>query len=237
MYSWYPPDVLMVSPNVLNIPPHVSRYPPMNWTSPMYSWYPPDVLMVSLQCTEHPPMYSWYPSNVLNTPRCTHDIPPMYSWYPPDVLMVSPDVLNTPRCTEHPPMYWTHIIQGGSCYTWQPLSSRRTTLRAIFCKSHPTCDSRVFRISSYFNQLKIKVILEYGRNFSFIRHFVEFLGGRETTIVFQNMQSVSTSYILKSSLSVLELLFRVQVTSTWTLLRTEHNYKKINTFTFGDNTF
>ena len=45
-----------------------------------------------------------------------------------------------------------------------------TLLRAIFCKSHPTCDSRVFRISPCFNQLKIKVILEYGRNFSFIRH-------------------------------------------------------------------
>ena len=50
-------------------------------------------------------------------------------------------------------------------------------LRAIFCKSHPTCDSRVFRISSFFNELKIMVILEYGRNFSFIKHFVEFLGG------------------------------------------------------------
>ena len=71
------------------------------------------------------------------------------------------------------------------------------SLRAIFFKSHPTCDSRVFRISSYFNQLKIKVIPEYGGNFSFIRHFVEFLGGRETTAVFQKMQSVSTSYILK----------------------------------------
>ena len=58
-------------------------------------------------------------------------------------------------------------------------------LRAIFCKSHPTCDSRVFRISSYFNQLKVKAILEYGRNFSFIRHFVEFLGGQETTVVFK----------------------------------------------------
>ena len=32
-------------------------------------------------------------------------------------------------------------------------------------------------MSSYFNQLKMKVILEYGRNFSFIKHFVEFLGG------------------------------------------------------------
>ena len=71
-------------------------------------------------------------------------------------------------------------------------------LRAIFCKSHPTCDSRVFRISSYFNQLKIKVILEYGRKCSFIRHFVELLGGQETTVVFQERQSVSTSYILKA---------------------------------------
>ena len=57
-----------------------------------------------------------------------------------------------------------------------------SSLRAIFCKSHPTSDSRVFRISSYFKQLKIKVILEYGQNVSFIRHFVEFLGGRETTV-------------------------------------------------------
>ena len=50
-------------------------------------------------------------------------------------------------------------------------------LRAFQCKSHPTCDSRIFKISSYFNQLKIKVILEYGKKFSFIKHFVEFLGG------------------------------------------------------------
>ena len=57
---------------------------------------------------------------------------------------------------------------------------RKIGLRAIFCKSHPTCDSRVFRISSYFSQLKIKVILEYGRNFSFIKYFVEFLGGGES---------------------------------------------------------
>ena len=76
--------------------------------------------------------------------------------------------------------------------------NKQYNLRAIFCKSHLTCDSRVFRISSYFNQLKIKVILEYGRNFSFIRHFIEFLRGRETTVVFQEMQSVSTSYILKA---------------------------------------
>ena len=47
----------------------------------------------------------------------------------------------------------------------------------FFCKNHPTCDSRDFRISSYFNQLKIKLILEYGRNFSFLKHFVEFVGG------------------------------------------------------------
>ena len=58
-----------------------------------------------------------------------------------------------------------------------------------------------------------KVILEYGRNFSFIRQFVKFLGGRETTVVFQEMQSVSTRYILKAPLSLLELLFRAQVTS------------------------
>ena len=74
--------------------------------------------------------------------------------------------------------------------------------RAIFCKSHPTCDSRVFRISSYFKQLKMKVILEYGRNFSFIKHFVEFLGGRETAVVFQEMKSVPTSYILKAPQSL-----------------------------------
>ena len=86
------------------------------------------------------------------------------------------------------------------------LNLTSTVLRAIFCKSHPTCDSRVFRISSYFKQLKIKVILEYSRNFGFIKHFIEFLAGREeggggereTTVVFQEMQSMSTSYILKA---------------------------------------
>ena len=91
--------------------------------------------------------------------------------------------------------------------------------RAIFCKSHPTCDSRVFRISSYFSQLKIKVILEYGRNFSFIKHFVEFLGGgggrgsRDNSSFSRNANSVHKLYF-KSPLSLLELLFRVQVTST-----------------------
>ena len=71
-------------------------------------------------------------------------------------------------------------------------------LRAIFCKSHPTCDSRVFKISSYFNQLKIKMILEYGRNFSFIKHFAEFLGGSRDNSSFQEMQIMSTNYILKA---------------------------------------
>ena len=99
-------------------------------------------------------------------------------------------------------------------------------LRAIFCKSHPTCDSRVFRISSYFNQLKIKVILEDGRNFSFIKHFVEFLGGsRENSSFSRNAVSVPKLYF-ESHLRLLELLFRVQLTFTWTLLGTEHNIKK-----------
>ena len=51
MYSWYPPDVLMISPRCTHdIPPMYSWYPPM------YSSYPPDVLNIS-RCTEHPPMY------------------------------------------------------------------------------------------------------------------------------------------------------------------------------------
>ena len=46
MYSWYPPNVLMVS-----------------WLPPMY-WTPP-------RCTHDiPPMY-WTPPNVMNIPRCT----------------------------------------------------------------------------------------------------------------------------------------------------------------------
>ena len=109
-------------------------------------------------------------------------------------------------------------------------------LRAIFCKSHPTCDSRVIRISSYFNQLKIKVILEYGRNFSFIRHFVEFLGGRETTVVFQEMQSVSTSYILKPPQS-LRIVFQNSSYFCMNLVRNWTQLRKINTFTFGNNAF
>ena len=38
MYSWYPPDVLMVSPQCTE---HLPMY---SWYPPMYSWYPPDVL-------------------------------------------------------------------------------------------------------------------------------------------------------------------------------------------------
>ena len=100
--------------------------------------------------------------------------------------------------------------KGHKNFTFEPFKN----LRAIFCKSHPTCDLRVFRISSYFNQLKIKVILEYGRNFGFIKHFVEFLGGSRDKGVFQEMQSVSPSYILKATSALLELFVRVQVTST-----------------------
>ena len=86
--------------------------------------------------------------------------------------------------------------------------------RAIFCKSHPTFDSRVFRISSYFNQLKIKVILEYDRNFSFIKHFIEFLGGsRDNSSFSRNAISVHKLYF-EIPLSLLEFLFRGQVTST-----------------------
>ena len=125
MYSWYPSDVLMVSPL------HASWYPP--WCTehpPMYLWYLPNVLMISPnvlmislwcthgipQCTEHPPMYSWYPPymhhdippDVLNIPQCTYDISPMYLWYPPNVLMVSPNVLMiSPMYSWYPPMYWT----------------------------------------------------------------------------------------------------------------------------------
>ena len=40
MYSWYPPDVLMVSPRCTHGIP------------PMYSWYPPDVLNIP-RCTDH----------------------------------------------------------------------------------------------------------------------------------------------------------------------------------------
>ena len=88
-----------------------------------------------------------------------------------------------------------------------------TNLRTIFYNSHPTCDSRVFRTSSYFNQLKIKEVLEYGRNFNFINHFVEFLrGSRDNSSFSRNAISVHKLYF-ESPLSLLELLFRVKVTS------------------------
>ena len=100
--------------------------------------------------------------------------------------------------------------KGHKNFTFEPFKN----LRAIFCKSHPTCDLRVFRISSYFNQLKIKVILEYGRNFGFIKHFVEFLGGVERQRCFsRNAISVPKLYFEATS-ALLELLVRVQVTST-----------------------
>ena len=77
-------------------------------------------------------------------------------------------------------------------------------------------------MSSYFNELKVKVILEYGRNFSFIRHLVEFLGGsRDNSSFLRNAISVHKPYFEKP-LSLLELLFRVQVTTMWTLSGTEH---------------
>ena len=66
----------------------------------------PDVLMVFPRCTEHPqcthdiPLCTAYPRCTHDIPRCTHDIP-----------RCTHDI---PRCTECPPMYWTHIIQGGN---------------------------------------------------------------------------------------------------------------------------
>ena len=86
--------------------------------------------------------------------------------------------------------------------------------RAIFCKSHPTCDSRIFRISSYFNQVKIKVLLECVRNISFIKYFIELLGGsRDNSSFSRNAVSVHKLYF-EIPLSLLELLFRVQFNST-----------------------
>ena len=72
---------------------------------------------------------------------------------------------------------YKRTTQGGGESAPVSLMLMLFALRAIFCKSHPICDSRVFKICSYFNQLKIKVILEYGRNLGFTKHFVEFLGG------------------------------------------------------------
>ena len=49
--SWFPPDVLMISPGC------TYTIPPMYWTPLMYSRYPSNVLMVSPWCTEYPLMY------------------------------------------------------------------------------------------------------------------------------------------------------------------------------------
>ena len=83
-------------------------------------------------------------------------------------------------------------------------------------KSHPTCDSRVFGISSYFNQVKIKVILEYGPNFSFIKHFIEFFfflgggGGRDNSSFSRNAFNAYKLYF-ESPVSLLELLSEIKL--------------------------
>ena len=73
MYSWYPPDVLMVSPKCTEHLPMYSWYPPhSSWCPlpppPMYSWYPP-------MYSRYPPIY-WTSPDVLNThhTRCPHDM-------------------------------------------------------------------------------------------------------------------------------------------------------------------
>ena len=97
---------------------------------------------------------------------------------------------------------------------WQREDAEKTAfLRAILCKSHPTCDSSL-QNSSNFNQLKMKVILEYGRNFSFIKHLVKFLGGSRDNSSFSRNAISGHKLYFESPLSLLELLFRVQVTST-----------------------
>ena len=95
-----------------NFLPHVYHdIPRCTEHSPMYSWYPPDVLMVS-------PMYWTSPNVLMISPTCimispdVRMISPNDSWYPLNVPMVSPQFTEHPWCTEHPPMYWTHIIQG-----------------------------------------------------------------------------------------------------------------------------
>ena len=75
------------------------------------------------------------------------------------------------------------------------------------------------------NQLKIKVIPEHGRNFSFIKHFAELLeGSRDNSSFTRNAISAHKLYF-EIPLSLLELLFRVQIISTSTLLGTEQNLK------------
>ena len=85
-------------------------------------------------------------------------------------------------------------------------------LRAIFCKSFPTHMFLFKTLQNIFilNQLKIKAILEYGRNFSFI----EFLGGSRDNSSFSRNGINAHKLYFESPLSLLQLLFRVQVTST-----------------------
>ena len=93
-------------------------------------------------------------------------------------------------------------------------------LRAIFCKSNPTCDSKVFRISSCFNQLKKTVIIEYGRSFK--KHFVDFffLGGggggwgSRNNITFSRTAISAHELYFEGPLSLLELLFRLSFQSS-----------------------
>ena len=109
MYSWYPPDVLMVSLQCTEHPRCTHGIPPMYWTSP-------DVLMVSLRCTEHPPMYSWYPPDVLMvSPRCTEH-PPMYWTHiiqGEHILKLFPWVLLN---------MWVQFLKKTTCY--RPLKNR-----------------------------------------------------------------------------------------------------------------
>ena len=83
------------------------------------------------------------------------------------------------------------------------------------------------------------MIPEYGRNFSFIKHFVEFLwgggGSRDSSSFSRNAVSVPKLYF-ESHLSLIELLFsssyfHMNLVRNWT------QYKKINTFTFENNNF
>ena len=95
MFSWYPPNVLMISPDVLKITECTHGIPPRWCTHGTLrcTEHPPNVLMISPS-----PMHSWYPLMYLTPPMYSRS-PPMY-WTPPDV-MNTPDVLNIPRCTEH----------------------------------------------------------------------------------------------------------------------------------------
>ena len=134
-------------------PPMYSRYPPM------YSWYPSDLLNLSL------PNVLMVPPYVLNTPPPPPPTyswySPMYSWYPPMYSWYPPNVLNTPRCTEHPPMYWTHIIQGGSAvsdwkFEWLHSMLYIKTQHALKCLIWSSNNLYVYVFtSSYLSNIKI----------------------------------------------------------------------------------